>query len=161
MRGTQRRRHGADPNFERRPDRRVVEIGVVAKEDRNSLALRQQRDRCAQVGILANRVAVRGRLDPLRRGFRQTTPPRAERFVHDDPPHPSLERAAPAEALPPVNRARKPFLNRVEGQPAVADYRDRDAQEALEPLAIEGLESVEAMVASVQRGKDAARTPFV
>src|SRR5581483_3594739 len=131
----ERRADRAGRDAERLGDRGVVEVGVVAKEEHESLALGKRGERRwqrrsfgrsggAKVGELVERVVA------------APPAPRASRRVHDGGPEPRLEAALAAKARARAERAGERVLHGVAGGLDVAADRLRDLQKAVEVAAV-------------------------
>jgi hypothetical protein len=80
-------------------DRSVVEIGVVAEEENESLPLREELDRRPDEltpRIFAGRLEIRELVELM---FESLLRAGITGRVHDDPPHPAIEVAATLEAI--------------------------------------------------------------
>ncbi len=107
----QGRRDGSGADTERLTDRGVVEVGVVAKEDGRSLALRHRCKRSAQLRVhLGMAVRRRRGLEAERRGGPANVRPRR---IQHDAPDPSLERTVAPERAALAHRGRERLLHGV------------------------------------------------
>lgn len=136
MRRGECRRDGADLDSEHICDGAVLEIRVVAKEQRFTLAGREGRDPSGDAERVLT-LPVRGRLVSAveRRVTRLACD--SPGFVDDDRPDPAFERSAASERPPLADGCRKRCLNGVAAVVEVSADRRRHTGKRLEAVAVQ------------------------
>jgi len=139
----ERCRHGPRLHAEGNRDRLVVEVGVVAKEENETLSFGQRRDERFERAVFP--VSVRGRGLLVDDGeLARRRPPLgcvpAPSFVHDDLEEPALDGASAAEATPVPERPDESVVNGFLAELLVAQDRDGYAQERAIALAVDALD---------------------
>jgi cytochrome c oxidase assembly factor CtaG len=142
----QARRDGPDLDPEYLGDPPVVEVGVVAEEEREPLTLRERRDQRCQLRRLGlGSAAICGR-----RGsdswLAHVRPPLLPRRIDDGPPGPSLERRLAPEVAAAADERGEGVLDGLARILTLTDDRGRDGDEVGEARAIERLDLCEQLL---------------
>src|SRR5205823_6595733 len=127
-------------------DRLVLEVGVVAEEQRRLLPLGQSRDLLAQRVLVApgGLGGAEAELRPLEdAALEPSAPAPAQRGVDDDPPDPAGCGSGPPERAAPDDGVREGFLDDVLGRLGIGDDRERRAAKPGRMLAVDRLDQLE------------------
>jgi hypothetical protein len=145
MRGVHGRSRGRVLDAEKVPNRPIVEVGVVAKEEGHPLPLRQSSDR-----LLNAIVSLRGSGGAV--GRRPESRPLAtsrlgESGIHDHSPKPRFKRPLVPEACAPSHCGRERVLNDVAGGVTVTKNRRRYGAKLMNRVSVHGLDLLKACAA--------------
>jgi hypothetical protein len=131
--GTERGGYRSLADRNRSGDRSVVEIGVVAEEENETLPLGELLDRRTDEitpGVIDRRSRVRQLVELMLHSLLRAC---VTRCVHDDLPHPSLEIAPTLEAMALPHRPHERLVDDVGRKIRATDYCGSDATQLGEP----------------------------
>jgi hypothetical protein len=142
MRGVHGRSRGRVLDAEKFPNRLIVEVGVVAKEEGHPLPLRQSSDRLLNVVVSLR--APRGAFGRRPESRPLATSRLGESGIHDHSPKPGFERPLVPEACAPSHCGRERVLNDVAGGVTVTKNRRRNAPKLMNGVSVYGLDLLKA-----------------